>query len=178
MEQAILDILSDVSSVYGIDYDDLLAKYNGTIKEISEKYEDTEINTRCKGKNKNNKRCSKTRKENSEYCSIHSEQYKDKDKDTEFLSSDSIDKKTTTVKTLEQNNTTTNNGLQIIETTKKKGVLPEKIKKLMYESKKYYINKNDWVYEMDQNTEIILSDIPIGKLFSGKLMVLKLDETS
>jgi hypothetical protein len=172
MEQAILGILSDVSSVYDIDYDDLLAKYSATIKEISDNYEDTEINTRCKGKNKNNKRCSKTRKENSEYCSIHSEQYKDKEKDTDFLSSDTIGKKTTTNKVAEQ----PINGLQIIETTKKKGVLPEKIKKLMYESKKYYINKNDWVYEMDQTTEIIISDIPIGKLFSGKLMVLKLDE--
>lgn len=177
MEQAILGILTDISSVYGIEYDDLLAKYSVTIKEISDNYEDTEISTRCKGKNKNNKRCSKTRKENCEYCSIHSEQYKDKDKDTEFLSSDSIDKKTTATKESAQSNPVTNS-LQIIETTKKKGVLPEKIKKLMYESKKYYINKNDWVYEMDQTTEVILSDIPIGKLFSGKLMVLKLDETS
>lgn len=169
MEQAILDlILSDVSSVYGIEYDELLAKYSAAIKEISEKYEDTEIHTRCKGKNKNNKRCSKTRKENSEYCSIHSEQYKDKDKDSDFLSSEVIDKKALAEPA--------SGGLQIIETTKKKGLLPEKIKKLMYESKKYYINKNDWVYEMDQTTEIITSDIPIGKLFSGKLMVLKLDE--
>jgi hypothetical protein len=170
MEQALLGILTDVSSVYGIEYDDLLAKYSKAIKEISEEYEDTEVHTRCKGKNKNNKRCSKTRKENSEYCSIHSEQYKDKDKDNDFLSSDVIDKKVSAE--------TATSGLQIIETTKKKGVLPEKIKKLMYESKKYYINKNDWVYEMDQHTEIITSDIPIGKLFSGKLMVLKLDETT
>lgn len=169
MEQAILDlILRDVSSVYGIEYDELLAKYSAAIKEISEKYEDAEIHTRCKGKNKNNKRCSKTRKENSEYCSIHSEQYKDTEKDGDFLSSEAIDKKALAEPA--------SSGLQIIETTKKKGVLPEKIKKLMYESKKYYINKNDWVYEMDQTTEIITSDIPIGKLFSGKLMVLKLDE--
>ena len=171
MEEAFLGILNDVSCVYGIEYDDLLAKYSVAIKEISEKYEDAEINTRCKGKNKNNKRCSKTRKENSEYCSIHSEQYKDKEKDNEFLSSDVIDKKASTIESA-------STGLQIIETTKKKGVLPEKIKKLMYESKKYYINKNDWVYEMDQTTEIIISDIPIGKLFSGKLMILKLDEVT
>jgi len=174
MEQEFLGILTDISSVYGIDYDDLLAKYSCALKKISEEYEDAEIHTRCKGKNKNNKRCSKTRKENSEYCSIHNEQYKDKDKDTDFLSSDVIDKKASSTKAADP----ANNGLQIIETTKKKGVLPEKIKKLMYDSKKYYINKNDWVYEMDQHTEIIISDIPIGKLFSGKLMVLKLDETS
>jgi hypothetical protein len=174
MEQEFLGILTDISSVYGIDYDDLLAKYSSAIKKISEEYEDAEVHTRCKGKNKNNKRCSKTRKENSEYCSIHNEQYKDKDKDNDFLSSDVIDKKASSTKAVDQATST----LQIIETTKKKGVLPEKIKKLMYDSKKYYINKNDWVYEMDQNTEIILSDIPIGKLFSGKLMVLKLDETS
>ncbi len=171
MEEAFLDILTDISNVYGIEYSNLLEKYSVSIKEISEKYEDVEVHTRCKGKNKNNKRCSKTRKENSEYCSIHSEQYKDKDKDTDFLSSDVIDKKASATEPA-------SSGLQIIETTKKKGVLPEKIKKLMYESKKYYINKNDWVYEMDQTTEIITSDIPIGKLFSGKLMVLKLDEVT
>jgi hypothetical protein len=170
MEQAVLEILTDISNVYGVEYSDLLEKYSSTIKHISEEYEDTEVHTRCKGKNKNNKRCSKARKENSEYCSIHSEQYKDKDKETDFLSSDVIDKKVL--------GETASGGLQIIETTKKKGVLPEKIKKLMYESKKYYINKNEWVYEMDQTTEIITSDIPIGKLFSGKLMVLKLDEVS
>jgi hypothetical protein len=170
MEQAVLEILTDISNVYGIEYSDLLEKYSSAITDISEKYEDVEVHTRCKGKNKNNKRCSKTRKENSEYCSIHSEQYKDKDKDTDFLSSDVIDKKVLGEKA--------SGGLQIIETTKKKGVLPEKIKKLMYESKKYYINKNEWVYEMDQITEIITSDIPIGKLFSGKLMILKLDEVA
>jgi hypothetical protein len=169
MEQSLLEILTDISNVYGIGYDDLLEKYSSTIKHISEEYEDAEVHTRCKGKNKNNKRCSKTRKENSEYCSIHSEQYKDKEKDTDFLSSDVIDKKALAAGPA-------TSSLQIIETTKKKGVLPEKIKKLMYDSKKYYINKNDWVYEMDQTTEIIISDIPIGKLFSGKLMVLKLDE--
>ena len=133
MEQSILEILTDISNVYGIGYDDLLEKYCSKIKHISEEYEDAEVHTRCKGKNKNNKRCSKTRKENSEYCSIHSEQYKDKDKDTDFLSSDVIDKKVL--------GEPASGGLQIIETTKKKGVLPEKIKKLMYDSKKYYINK-------------------------------------
>jgi hypothetical protein len=29
---------------------------------------------------------------------------------------------------------------------------------------------------MDQTTEVIVSDIPVGKLFSGKLMILKLDD--
>jgi hypothetical protein len=174
MEQALLEILTDISNVYSIEYGNLIEKYSSAIKNISEEYEDTDVHTRCKGKNKNNKRCSKTRKENSEYCSIHSEQYKDKEKDNDFLSSDAIDKKTLESKTADP----ASSGLQIIETTKKKGVLPEKIKKLMYESKKYYINKNDWIYEMDQVTEIITSDIPIGKLFSGKLMILKLDEVS
>jgi hypothetical protein len=168
METALLTIFSEISKDYNIEYEQLVHKYSTKIKQISEEFEDAEIHSRCKGKNKNNKRCSKTRKENSEYCSIHCDQYKDKDND--FLSSDGIDKKQLPAKA-------DGNVLQIIETTKKKGVLPEKIKKLMYESKKYYINKNDWVYEMDQTTEVILSDIPVGKLFSGKLMILKLDET-
>lgn len=172
MEQAVLEIIKDVSNVYGIEYESLLEKYSNTIKDISKEYEDVDVHTRCKGKNKNNKRCSKTRKENSKYCAIHSEQYKDKDKDNDFLSSDAVDKKAYDSKTTE----TPSSGLHIIETSKKKGVLPEKIKKLVYEAKKYYVNKNDWIYEMDQNTEIITSDIPIGKLFSGKLMLLKLDE--
>jgi hypothetical protein len=166
MESALLTIFSEISKDYNIDYEKLVNKYSTKIKQISEEFEDVEIQSRCKGKNKNNKRCSKTRKENSEYCSIHCDQYKDKDND--FLSSDAIDKKELPSKG--------DNVLHIIETSKKKGVLPEKIKKLMYENKKYYINKNDWVYEMDQSTEVIISDIPIGKLFSGKLMILKLDD--
>jgi hypothetical protein len=166
MESALLTIFSEISKEYNIDYETIVNKYSTKLKQISEEFEDVEVQSRCKGKNKNNKRCSKTRKENSEYCSIHCDQYKDKDND--FLSSDAIDKKELPSKG--------DNMLHIIETSKKKGVLPEKIKKLMYESKKYYINKNDWVYEMDQMTEVIISDIPIGKLFSGKLMILKLDD--
>jgi hypothetical protein len=166
MESALLTIFSEISKDYNIDYEKIVNQYSTKIKQISEEFEDVEVQSRCKGKNKNNKRCSKTRKENSEYCSIHCDQYKDKDND--FLSSDAIDKKELPNKA--------DNMLHIIETSKKKGVLPEKIKKLMYESKKYYINKNDWVYEMDQTTEVIISDIPIGKLFSGKLMILKLDD--
>jgi hypothetical protein len=166
MESALLTIFSEISKDYNIDYEAIINKYSTKLKQISEEFEDVEVQSRCKGKNKNNKRCSKTRKENSEYCSIHCDQYKDKDND--FLSSDAIDKKELPSKG--------DNMLHIIETSKKKGVLPEKIKKLMYESKKYYINKNDWVYEMDQTTEVIISDIPIGKLFSGKLMILKLDD--
>jgi hypothetical protein len=168
METALLNVFSDISKHYSIDYDDLVKKYSTKLKHISDEYEDPEIHTRCKGRNKNHKRCSKAKKENSEYCSIHYSQYKEKD--NEFVLTDDIDKaKPTETQKIQSS-------LNIIESSKKKGILPEKIKKFVYEDTKYYINKNDWVYEMDQVNESILIDIPIGKLFSGKLMLLNLDD--
>jgi hypothetical protein len=167
MESALLGVIEQISNKYSIKYDELIKEYSSKIKNISEEFEDPEIHTRCRGKNKNNKRCSKTKKENSDYCSIHYSQYKEKD--TEYVCSDDIDK---TKPDLAKSDSI----LHIIENTKKKGILPEKIKKLSYDGKKYYINKNDWVYEMDQSSENMTSDIPIGKLFSGKLMILQLDE--
>lgn len=164
METALLSILEDISKTYQLSHNDLVKKYSNRIKTISDEFEDPEIHSRCKGKNKNNKRCSKTKKEGSEYCSIHYSQYKDKDCD--FVSSSDVEKK-------KEDQCKLHN---IIETTKKKGILPEKIKKISIEQIKYYVNKNEWIYEMDQETETILDDIPIGKLFSGKLMRLKLDE--
>jgi hypothetical protein len=167
MESALLGVIEDISKKYNINYDELVKSYSSKIKTISDEFEDLEINSRCKGKNKNNKRCSKTKKENSDYCSIHYSQYKEKD--SEYVCTDELDKK-------KPEAVKSDSSLHIIETTKKKGILPEKIKKFAYEGKKYYINKNDWVYEMDQSSENILCDIPIGKLFSGKLMILQIDE--
>jgi len=165
MEASFLTILEEISKTYNISHNDLVKKYSNQIKNISDEFEDPEIHTRCKGKNKNNKRCSKTKKEGSEYCSIHYSQYKDKD--TDFMASSEVEKKKSEGCILSN----------VIETTKKKGILPEKIKKISIDSIKYYVNKNEWIYEMDQETETILYDIPIGKLFSGKLMRLNIDET-
>jgi hypothetical protein len=168
MESALLNVFSEISKHFNIDYDELIKKYSAKLKNISDEYEDPEIHTRCKGRNKNHKRCSKAKKENSEYCSIHYSQYKEKD--NEFLLTGEIDK----TKSIEHHKQ--ESSLNIIETSKKKGILPEKIKKFLYEEVKYYINKNDWVYEMEQTDESILSDIPIGKLFGGKLLRLNLDD--
>ena len=166
MELELIGILEDISNTYKLDRNELVKKYSTKIKHISNEFEDPEIHTRCKGKNKNGKRCSKTKKESSDYCAIHYSQYKEKD--TEFLPSSDLEKKKT--------DETKSDLPNIIETTKKKGILPEKIKKISIDGKKYYVNKNDWIYEMDQANESMLTDIPIGKLFSGKLMVLKLDD--
>lgn len=168
METALLTMFKEISKNYNIDYDELIKKYSAKLKNISDEYEDPEIHTRCKGRNKNHKRCSKAKKENSEYCSIHYSQYKEKD--NEFVLTHEMDK----TKSSEQHKQ--ESSLNIIESSKKKGILPEKIKKFLYEETKYYINKNDWVYEMDQSSESILSDIPIGKLFAGKLLRLNLDD--
>lgn len=166
MELELINILEDISNTYKIDRNELVKKYSTKIKNISNDFEDPEIHTRCKGKNKNGKRCSKTKKESSEYCAIHYSQYKEKD--TEFLPSSDLEKN----KNVDNKSDLPN----IIETTKKKGILPEKIKKISIDGKKYYVNKNDWIYEMEQATESMSTDIPIGKLFSGKLMILKLDD--
>jgi hypothetical protein len=168
MESSLLNVFSDISKNYAIDYDELIKKYSAKLKNISDEYEDPEIHTRCKGRNKNHKRCSKAKKENSEYCSIHYNQYKEKD--NEFVLTDEMNKIKPSQTHKEESS------LNIIETSKKKGILPEKIKKFLYEDTKYYINKNDWVYEMDQINESIITDIPIGKLFSGKLLRLNLDD--
>jgi hypothetical protein len=166
MELELNNILEEISINYKLDRNELIKKYSAKIKNISNEFEDPEIHTRCKGKNKNGKRCSKTKKESSEYCAIHYSQYKEKD--TEFLPSSDLEKNK-----LDDNKSDLPN---IIETTKKKGILPEKIKKISLDGKKYYVNKNDWIYEMDQATESMVTDIPVGKLFSGKLMILKLDD--
>jgi len=166
MESEVISILEEIAASYNLDHNELVKKYSTKIKNISNEFEDPEIHTRCKGKNKNGKRCSKTKKESSEYCAIHYSQYKEKD--TEFLPSGDIDKK--------KGDDSKSDLPNIIETTKKKGILPEKIKKIAIDGKKYYVNKNDWIYEMEQNSESIVTDIPIGKLFSGKLMILKLDD--
>lgn len=164
MESAVLNLVQEISTKHNLNYDEIIKTYSNKIKTISDEFEDPEIHTRCKGKNKNNKRCSKTKKEGSEYCSIHYSQYKDKD--SEFVLSGDVEKK-------KIDNSSMSN---IIEMTKKKGILPEKIKKISLDGKKYYMNKNEWIYEMDQSTEIILTDIPIGKIFSGKLMILKIED--
>ena len=167
METSFKDIIRQICDDNKLDYQKILNDNQKSIQQFLDEYEDPDIHLRCKGKNKNGKRCSKSKKDNSDYCSVHFNQQKDKD--NEFITSDKMDKsEDTTEKSV-------NSSIQILD-AKKKGILPEKIKKITYESKKYYINKNDWVYEMDQSSEMILSDIPVGRLFSGKLVFLKIDE--
>ncbi len=167
METSFKDIIKKVCNDNKLDYDKVLLDNQKIIQEFLDEYEDPDIHLRCKGRNKNGKRCSKSKKDNSDYCSVHFNQQKDKD--NEFIMSDKLDKSEDTT------DKSVNNNIHILD-AKKKGILPEKIKKVTYETKKYYINKNDWVYEMDQSSEIILSDIPIGRFFSGKLVFLKIDE--
>ena len=167
MEASFKDIIRQICDDNKLDYQKILNDNQKSIQQFLDEYEDPDIHLRCKGKNKNGKRCSKSKKDNSDYCSVHFNQQKDKD--NEFITSDKMDKsEDTTEKSV-------NSSIQILD-AKKKGILPEKIKKITYETKKYYINKNDWVYEMDQSSEIILSDIPVGRFFSGKLVFLKIDE--
>lgn len=176
MESAILELFQTILKDTSIDANKLLETHKDSISKFVSEFEDPDLSIRCLGKNKNGKRCSKPRKENLEFCAIHSNQQKEKDID--FVFTDSIinkDKEKDTKDKPKETSGNSSKSIQILENTKKKGVLPEKIKKITYESKKYYINKNDWVYEMDQTTEQILSDIPIGKLFTGKLIQLKID---
>ena len=167
METSFKDIIRQICDDNKLDYQKILNDNQKSIQQFLDEYEDPDIHLRCKGKNKNGKRCSKSKKDNSDYCSVHFNQQKDKD--NEFITSDKMDKsEDTTEKSV-------NSSIQILD-AKKKGILPEKIKKINYDTRKYYINKNDWVYEMDQSSEMILSDIPVGRLFSGKLVFLKIDE--
>ncbi len=166
MDTAFKDIIKTICDTNNLDFEKVLKDNEKRIKEYLDEYEDPEIHLRCKGRNKNGKRCSKSKKDNADYCSVHFNQQKDKD--SEFISSEKLDKS-------EDTSVKSSNNIQILD-NKKKGIMPEKIKKITYESKKYYINKNDWIYEMNQDSEIISSDIPIGRLFSGKLVILKIDE--
>ncbi len=166
METNLKELISTICDKNGLDSKMILSNYNDKIQEFLNEYEDPDIHLRCKGKNKNGKRCSKSKKENSEFCSVHYNQQKEKDND--FISTEKIEK-------TDDVSEKSSSSIQILD-VKKKGILPEKIKKIIYESKKYYINKNDWVYEMNQETEMITSDIPVGRFFSGKLVILKLDE--
>jgi hypothetical protein len=168
METSLRELIDVVCEKFNVDKNKVLKECDEQIQAFLNEYEDPDIHLRCKGKNKNGKRCSKSKKENSEFCSVHYNQHKEKDND--FIPSEKAEK----ADKADDTSSSASSGLQIID-AKKKGILPEKIKKIMYDSKKYYINKNDWVYEMNQDSEIILSDIPIGKMFSGKLVVLKLD---
>lgn len=172
-----LGVLSEIATQYGLDYMDLVQRYSAKFKSISEQHEDPDIDSRCRGRNKNNKRCSKTKKDNSEYCAIHHIQHLDEERNGEYINtldlvSDSADTPTTTTTSM-----VTKKSFRLLETSssKKKGVYPEQIKKITYQDTKYYINKNDWVYEMDQATEMILSDMPIGKIFNGKLIRIAMD---
>jgi hypothetical protein len=170
MEASLIDLLHTILKSSSINVATLIETHSDAIKTFVSNFEDPDIHSRCNGKNKNGKRCSKAKKEGSDYCAIHLTQ--NKDKDSEFILTESIGK----VIEPSLKEKTVAKSLQILETNKKKGILPEKIKKITYEGKKYYINKNDWIYEMDQTSEIISSDIPIGKLFSGKLIQLKIQD--
>jgi hypothetical protein len=168
MEESLLNLLSNIFKDTKINLEEIIEKNKDKINEFVKEYEDPDIHIRCNGKNKNGKRCSKPKKENSEYCSIHLSQQKDKDSD--FLLTETLEKKEL------DSAPSSSKSIQILENSKKKGILPEKIKKILYNDKKFYINKNDWVYEMNQVTEEIISDIPLGKMFSGKLIQLKIED--
>jgi hypothetical protein len=187
METALLGVLGEIATHYGLDYMDLVQRYSAKFKSIAEQHEDPDIDSRCRGRNKNNKRCSKTKKDNSEYCAIHHIQHLDEERNGEYINTLDLvsgagagaaaaavegDTTTTTTTTM-----VTKKSFRLLETSssKKKGVYPEQIKKITYQDTKYYINKNDWVYEMDQITEMILSDMPIGKIFNGKLIRIAMD---
>lgn len=183
MESSLNDLIQSICVQYKLDTNKVLKDHHEKIHEFIHEYEDPEIHLRCKGKNKNGKRCSKSKKENSEFCSVHYNQQKDKDNDfiyAEEVEKDKSDKADKTKSDKNQKNEkedekSNGSSIQILD-AKKKGILPEKIKKILYDTKKYYINKNDWVYEMNQESEVILSDIPIGRMFAGKMVVLKIDE--
>jgi hypothetical protein len=170
MEASLIDLLHTILKSSSINVKTLVETHSDAIKTFVSTFEDPDIHARCNGKNKNGKRCSKAKKEGSEYCAIHLSQ--NKDKDSEFILTETLGKSSKE----KEKEKSTSKSLQILETNKKKGILPEKIKKIIYDGKKYYVNKNDWIYEMDQSSEVISSDIPIGKLFSGKLIQLKIQD--
>ena len=66
METALQSIMADMADRYELDLLDLVQTYSAQIKSISDDFEDPDIHFRCRGRNKNNKRCSKAKKENSE----------------------------------------------------------------------------------------------------------------
>ena len=158
---------------------DLVQRYSSKLKNISEQHEDPDIDSRCRGRNKNNKRCSKAKKDNSEYCAIHHVQHLDEEHNSEYINTlDLVSESVATAGTTTTTSTMVGkSSFRLLETSssKKKGVYPEQIKKMLYQDTKYYMNKNDWVYEMDQGTEMILSDMPIGKIFNGKLIRIAMD---
>ena len=183
-----LSVLNEIATQYNLDYMDLVQRYSAKVKAISEQYEDPDIDSRCRGRNKNNKRCSKAKKDNSEYCAIHYTQHLDEERNSEYINTldlmlgagttaaaaAAVPIKTTTTTTTTM---MTKSSFRLLETSssKKKGVYPEQIKKIILGDTKYYMNKNYWVYEMDQGTEMILSDLPIGKLFNSKLIRISMD---
>lgn len=168
MEISLNHLIKEICEKNGLNLEKVLKETSNHVKEILDEYDDPDIHLRCKGRNKNGKRCSKCKKENSEYCSVHYNQQKDKDND--FIDTEKITKQD------DHEKSTDSSSIHIIENSKGKGILPEKVKRFVYESKKYYINKNDVIYEMDQNTEMILSDIPVGRMIGGKLILLNIGE--
>lgn len=188
METALQSMMADMAERYGLDHLDLVQTYSAQIKTISDEFEDPDIHVRCRGRNKNNKRCSKAKKENSEYCAIHYVQHMDEERNGEYFNTlDFVadgEASAAAAATGAAAAATPPGGaaaaaisIRLLETSssKKKGVFPEQIKKITYNDRHYYINKNDWVYEMNQETEMILSDMPIGKMFQGKFIRIELD---
>lgn len=189
-----LSVLDEIATQYNLEYMDLVQRYSAKLKSISEQYEDLDIDSRCRGRNKNNKRCSKPKKDNSEYCAIHYTQHLDEERHSEYINTLDLilatngagagvgaaaaaAAPTTTTTTTTTTTMMTKSSFRLLETSssKKKGVYPEQIKKIILGDTKYYMNKNYWVYEMDQGTEMILSDLPIGKLFNDKLIRISMD---
>ena len=159
------DILRSISSDYKIPFEELWDKYGSRL-------EDMDTVNRCKARNKNGKQCCKLKKEGGQYCAIHSHPEKST-ADGDFIFTEAIEKR---AKEREERSSVKKekekSSLLILETDKKKGLFPVKVKKITYEGKPYYMNKNSWVYEMNPETEMIGNDTPIGKLIDGRLMVI------
>ena len=184
------DSLLEISKDYGISFEELNERYGVRMDNMDEH--------RCTAINKNGKRCVKMRKDGCDICAIHFNAMKRMEKeDTSGSTSDkdttptgSLDKKEKRARikrspkekmieteTLFKERTSSStasssSGIMILETEKKRGIYPEKIKKIVYSGRQYYINKTGWVYEMNQEDEMILSDIPIGKMMNERIVRL------
>jgi hypothetical protein len=199
METALQSVMEDMAGRFGLDYMTLVQTYSARIKAISDEFEDPDIHFRCRGRNKNNKRCSKAKKENSEFCAIHYIQHMDEEREgggggeyfntLDFVPAAAAAAAAETAMTAASPASASASAsasaaavapppftIRLLETSasKKKGVFPEQIKKITHEGLYYYMNKNNWVYEMNQETEMILSDMPIGKMFQGKFLRIQL----
>jgi hypothetical protein len=156
-------LLRDISVDYNIPLADLLQKYGDRL--------DDDTTQRCSANNKNGKQCSKLRKDGSNFCSIHSNTDKQTD---DFVASDSIVKK---AKEKEERSSSKkekeSSTLLILETEQKEDCFPIKVKKIHCEGKFYYINRHNIVFNMNPETEMIITP-PIGQFAEGTIKLFQI----